>query len=396
MKTLHVRSVFSVRLLFRTVFVIAGWLLFCGAFSAAPVASAAQERAPGGNPPEQENRTLFLPVVVLSSAGVQESTPPGNSLHPASPQLAGVVTPNVFFFHFDATGNLLARSDEAGGVVWRAAVRPFGQGTPTSTDHPLRFDGQPQEAELGGLYHLGARLYDPVSGRFLGPDPLPLANVGILDPQRFNRYAYSLNNPYRYADPTGYQPETQLNLRNESAFEWGRRVLQDPNAGPHTRLLLKESYLRRGEDAWVALHRELGHRSYESLEAWAKSILEPISHRPGFRQAVLAEARELNVLARLGRQAKGALRGKGGLIGAVIVGAIVFPDVAEAASQEKYGTALLEVVTIIWPRDTNELNNLLMCFGLCPQLYAPPQQFDWLREFNEWWSQELDRALAPD
>ena len=51
-----------------------------------------------------------------------------------------------------------------------------------------------------GIINCNARLYDPVLGRFLAPDPL------IQDPastQNFNRYSYCLNNPLKYTDPDG-------------------------------------------------------------------------------------------------------------------------------------------------------------------------------------------------
>lgn len=51
-----------------------------------------------------------------------------------------------------------------------------------------------------GMYNANARLYDPVTGRFLSPDPL------IQDPestQNFNRYSYCLNNPLKYTDESG-------------------------------------------------------------------------------------------------------------------------------------------------------------------------------------------------
>lgn len=51
-----------------------------------------------------------------------------------------------------------------------------------------------------GLINMNARLYDPVVGRFLSPDPYVQApDFG----QNFNRYSYALNNPLRYTDPSG-------------------------------------------------------------------------------------------------------------------------------------------------------------------------------------------------
>lgn len=51
-----------------------------------------------------------------------------------------------------------------------------------------------------GLINMNGRVYDQVLGRFIQPDAF------IQDPQviaNFNRYAYSLNNPLKYSDPTG-------------------------------------------------------------------------------------------------------------------------------------------------------------------------------------------------
>ncbi|WP_051967636.1 polymorphic toxin-type HINT domain-containing protein [Kitasatospora mediocidica] len=50
-----------------------------------------------------------------------------------------------------------------------------------------------------GLTNLGAREYDPVHGRFLNPDPL----LDTSDPQQWNGYAYSNNDPVNSSDPTG-------------------------------------------------------------------------------------------------------------------------------------------------------------------------------------------------
>ena len=51
-----------------------------------------------------------------------------------------------------------------------------------------------------GLINMNARLYDPLVGRFLSPDPF------VQDPgfsQNYNRYSYALNNPLKYSDESG-------------------------------------------------------------------------------------------------------------------------------------------------------------------------------------------------
>ena len=50
------------------------------------------------------------------------------------------------------------------------------------------------------LVNMNGRLYDPLVGRFLSPDPF----VQIPDyTQNLNRYSYCLNNPLIYTDPSG-------------------------------------------------------------------------------------------------------------------------------------------------------------------------------------------------
>ena len=50
------------------------------------------------------------------------------------------------------------------------------------------------------LINMNGRVYDPLIGRFLSPDPF----IQMPDfSQSFNRYSYCLNNPYKYTDPDG-------------------------------------------------------------------------------------------------------------------------------------------------------------------------------------------------
>ncbi|OFY04237.1 MAG: hypothetical protein A2W93_05945 [Bacteroidetes bacterium GWF2_43_63] len=56
------------------------------------------------------------------------------------------------------------------------------------------------------------RVYDPIIGRFLSPDPV------LQDPtnaQNYNKYSYVLNNPLKYVDPSGY--------RLSWLWNWNRR-----------------------------------------------------------------------------------------------------------------------------------------------------------------------------
>jgi RHS repeat-associated protein len=53
----------------------------------------------------------------------------------------------------------------------------------------------------GGLIHMNGRIYDPVLGRFLSADIVVQFPDAITS---YNRYAYVMNNPMAYTDPSGY------------------------------------------------------------------------------------------------------------------------------------------------------------------------------------------------
>ncbi|MDO9519379.1 MAG: RHS repeat-associated core domain-containing protein [Pseudohongiella sp.] len=53
------------------------------------------------------------------------------------------------------------------------------------------------------LINMNARMYDPELGRFLSADPFV---PSPLRSQAYNRYSYVYNNPLRYTDPSGYNP----------------------------------------------------------------------------------------------------------------------------------------------------------------------------------------------
>ena len=88
--------------------------------------------------------------------------------------------------------------------AWGRMRNPATQEVYAAGSEPELFLGRGytghEHLPMFGLINMNARLYDPVLGRFLSPDPY------VQDPelsQNYNRYIYCLNNPLLYADPSG-------------------------------------------------------------------------------------------------------------------------------------------------------------------------------------------------
>ena len=107
------------------------------------------------------------------------------------------------YYHTDALGSVRAVTPASGGSpLVRHDYFPFGESTSFLTGDPRRFTGAELDSETG-FHYLGARYYRNVFGRFTSADDPGYMNV--FQPQSMNRYAYVLNNPLRYVDPTGHQ-----------------------------------------------------------------------------------------------------------------------------------------------------------------------------------------------
>ena len=83
--------------------------------------------------------------------------------------------------------------------TWRQYT-PYGgaRGTTITTPDNRGFLNKPMDTTTG-LTIVGARQYDPGTGRFITDDPI----LEQTDPTQVNGYSYAGNNPIGYADPSG-------------------------------------------------------------------------------------------------------------------------------------------------------------------------------------------------
>ena len=70
-----------------------------------------------------------------------------------------------------------------------------------------RFTGKERDTESGNDY-FGARYYASSMGRWLSPDPKQPSIKHLVNPQKWNKYAYVLNNPLALFDPDGQEELT--------------------------------------------------------------------------------------------------------------------------------------------------------------------------------------------
>ena len=122
-----------------------------------------------------------------------------------------------YYFRKNLQGDIVALLDSYGFVVVRYYYDAWGNHKVyndsgveiTDTTHighlnPIRYRGYYYDTEFG-LYYLKSRYYDPTVGRFISQDDVDYADYEAIN--GLNLYAYCMNNPIMYADPSGHMPK---------------------------------------------------------------------------------------------------------------------------------------------------------------------------------------------
>jgi RHS repeat-associated protein len=154
-----------------------------------------------------------------SLSNLPRALAPGDALYVQSSTATVLEVPDaalrVRYYHQDHLGSSSVMTDATGSLVEEAAYYPFGM---PRNEHRVRqveeyygFTQKERDRE-SGLHYFEARFMSAAASRFISPDPkylnpdrLSADNLtGFLRlPGKGNLYAYALNNPVRYADPTG-------------------------------------------------------------------------------------------------------------------------------------------------------------------------------------------------
>jgi RHS repeat-associated protein len=133
-------------------------------------------------------------------------------LHLGTYVLNSAITDTIFYYnHDDWLGTERARTDLSGTACETITSLPFGDNQTISGTcgdiSPLHFTGKERDTE-SGLDNFGARYNASSMGRFMAPDPKIPSIKHLLNPQKWNKYAYVLNNPLSLVDPDGMEEMT--------------------------------------------------------------------------------------------------------------------------------------------------------------------------------------------
>jgi RHS repeat-associated protein len=108
--------------------------------------------------------------------------------------------PSPSYYHHDEMGSTRNLTAADGGIIRSAVYTTFGEPVYSSGPNETRYGyvgGHGYENLLGTPFlHVGARWYDPLTGRFVQHDP-----TGIMG--GLNTYAYAYANPVALVDPDG-------------------------------------------------------------------------------------------------------------------------------------------------------------------------------------------------
>ncbi len=113
------------------------------------------------------------------------------------------------YLHRDHLGSIDTITDKNGAIVEKLSFDAFGKRRISNWDHEAPiivsnitrgYTGH-EMLDAFELIHMNGRIYDPMLGRFMSPDPMLQLPKSL---QNYNRYSYVLNNPLSFTDPSGF------------------------------------------------------------------------------------------------------------------------------------------------------------------------------------------------
>ena len=137
------------------------------------------------------------------------------------------------YWHKDHLGSVQSVTDQNAAIVQVLSFDAWGKRRnidgspipPKDFKYDRGFTGH-EHIDWFDLINMNGRIYDPVIGRFISPDPFIQAPDNL---QNWNRYAYVLNNPLNYTDPSGYNwnPVQDILDAGKKAYNKAKELVND-------------------------------------------------------------------------------------------------------------------------------------------------------------------------
>lgn len=156
----------------------------------------------------------------------------------------------TYYYMYNGHADVTSLVTKAGTVAATYYYDAFGVilKSTGNVDNSILYAGYQYDEETG-LYYINARMYDPVTARFIQEDTY---KGDPNDPLSLNLYTYCINNPIVYYDPTGHIP---------------KRKYTDTNYWKIKELLYKD--INKGKEVYTTSYSEeliTFLKSYEKLE----------------------------------------------------------------------------------------------------------------------------------
>ena len=139
-----------------------------------------------------------------------------------------------YYYIKNLQGDVVRVVNAEGATVATYSYDPWGKlltATGTMAEiNPIRYRGYYYDSETG-LYYLNSRYYDPDTCRFINADVYITTGQGLTS---FNMFAYCLNNPINYVDPSGtvaiqITPENLRKVVVEGMAEYSQATMNKNN-----------------------------------------------------------------------------------------------------------------------------------------------------------------------
>jgi RHS repeat-associated protein len=212
---------------------------------------------------------------------------------------------NVEYIVSDAAGSVeMAIAGGASAALATRAYEPYGQVRAqtgdTATDRG--FLGQIED-DTTGLSYLNARYYDPAINLFISTDPL----YDTDKPKSLNPYAYAVNSPATFSDPSGLMSDYTFGVETENA------KLREYNKQLIAHIEHLQDVIRKQQKAINKLVSYV--KALEAEIARQASIIRQLQARIAYLQKVVAaQQREISRLRNIVARQQQIIRYQAGVI----------------------------------------------------------------------------------